>query len=342
LEGKIKERNMSTTAEERQRKAETPESPSHAPARTTTKVLLAFAAVYLVWGSTYLAIRIGVESFPPLILAGLRHLTVGLFLYPILRRTTGIKPTPGNWRTAVVTGALLLFVGNGGVSWAEQTVPSGIAALLVATVSLWLVIVDWLRPGGVRPVSRVIMGLVMGFAGMVLLVGPAHLGGAERVDPRGAAVLVIASLAWACGSLYSKHGGMPSSAMLGVAMQSSAGGLILLIVALFTGEFRGLHLAAISVRSWVALGYLIVFGSGIGFSAYIYILQKSTAARVATYAFVNPVVALFLGWLIADESITLRTVIAAAVILTAVILVITAPHRKPTPVTAPVPAPGEA
>jgi drug/metabolite transporter (DMT)-like permease len=342
LEGKIKERNMSTTAEERQRKAETPESPSHAPARTTTKVLLAFAAVYLVWGSTYLAIRIGVESFPPLILAGLRHLTVGLFLYPILRRTTGIKPTPGNWRTAVVTGALLLFVGNGGVSWAEQTVPSGIAALLVATVSLWLVIVDWLRPGGVRPVPRVIMGLVMGFAGMVLLVGPAHLGGAERVDPRGAAVLVIASLAWACGSLYSKHGGMPSSAMLGVAMQSSAGGLILLIVALFTGEFRGLHLAAISVRSWVALGYLIVFGSGIGFSAYIYILQKSTAARVATYAFVNPVVALFLGWLIADESITLRTVIAAAVILTAVILVITAPHRKPTPVTAPVPAPGEA
>jgi drug/metabolite transporter (DMT)-like permease len=333
---------MSTTAEERQRKAETPESPSHAPARTTTKVLLAFAAVYLVWGSTYLAIRIGVESFPPLILAGLRHLTVGLFLYPILRRTTGIKPTPGNWRTAVVTGALLLFVGNGGVSWAEQTVPSGIAALLVATVSLWLVIVDWLRPGGVRPVPRVIMGLVMGFAGMVLLGGPAHLGGAERVDPRGAAVLVIASLAWACGSLYSKHGGMPSSAMLAVAMQSLAGGAILLLVALFTGEFRGLHLAAISVRSWVALGYLIVFGSGIGFSAYIYILQKSTAARVATYAFVNPVVALFLGWLIAGESITLRTVIAAAVILTAVILVITAPHRKPAPVTAPVPAPGEA
>jgi drug/metabolite transporter (DMT)-like permease len=242
----------------------------------------------------------------------------------------------------VVTGALLLFVGNGGVCWAEQTVPSGIAALLVATVSLWLVIVDWLRPGGVRPVPRVAVGLVMGFAGLALLVGPAHLGGSERVDPRGAAVLVIASLAWACGSLYSKHGGMPSSAILGVAMQGFAGGVILLIVALFAGEFRELHLGAISLRSWLALGYLIVFGSGIGFSAYLYILQKSTAARVATYAFVNPVVALFLGWLIAGESITLRTVIAAAVILTAVILVITAPHRKPVPVTAPVPAPGEA
>jgi drug/metabolite transporter (DMT)-like permease len=339
---KVKERKMSVIAAKSQNAAGTSPPLSHTPARTTTLVLVAFAAVYLVWGSTYLAIRIGVESFPPLVLAGIRHLTVGLFLFPILRRMTGIKPTPANWRTAVVTGALLLFVGNGGVSWAELTVPSGIAALLVATVSLWLVIVDWLRPGGVRPVPRVVMGLVMGFAGLALLVGPAHLGGSERVDPRGAAVLVIASFAWACGSLYSKHGGMPSSAMLGVAMQSFAGGVILLIVAFFAGEFRGLHLGAISLRSWLALGYLIVFGSGIGFSAYLYILQKSTAARVATYAFVNPVVALFLGWLIAGESITLRTVSAAAVILTAVILVITAPHRKPARVTTPVPAPGEA
>jgi len=314
----------------------------HTPARTTTLVLLAFAAVYVVWGSTYLAIRIGVESFPPLILAGLRHITVGLFLYPIVRRKTGIRPTAANWRAAIVTGALLLFIGNGGLSWAEQTVPSGIASLLVASVSLWLVIVDWLRPGGVKPVPRVVMGLLMGFAGLALLVGPAHLGGSERVDPRGAAVLVFASLAWACGSLYSKHGGMPSSAMLGVAMQSFAGGAILLIAGLFAGEFRGLHLGAISLRSWLALAYLMAFGSGIGFSAYIYILQKSTAARVATYAFVNPVVALFLGWLIAGETITLRTVIAAAVILTAVILVITAPHRTPAAVTDPVPAPGEA
>ena len=313
----------------------------HTPARTTTLVLLAFAAVYVVWGSTYLAIRIGVESFPPLILAGLRHITVGLFLYPIVRRKTGIRPTAANWRAAIVTGALLLFIGNGGLSWAEQTVPSGIASLLVASVSLWLVIVDWLRPGGVKPVPRVVMGLLMGFAGLALLVGPAHLGGSERVDPRGAAVLVFASLAWACGSLYSKHGGMPSSAMLGVAMQSFAGGAILLIAGLFAGEFRGLHLGAISLRSWLALAYLMAFGSGIGFSAYIYILQKSTAARVATYAFVNPVVALFLGWLIAGETITLRTVIAAAVILTAVILVITAPHRTPAAVTDPVPAPGE-
>src|SRR5439155_261139 len=155
------------------------------PARVTSLVLVAFGAVYLVWGSTYLAIRIGVESFPPLLLAGFRHLPVGLLLYPILRRTTGIKPTAANWRAAVVTGALLQFAGNGGVSWAEQTVPSGITALLVATVSLWLVIVDWLRPGGLKPVPRVVIGLLMGFAGMALLVGPARLGGPEHCGPRG-------------------------------------------------------------------------------------------------------------------------------------------------------------
>jgi drug/metabolite transporter (DMT)-like permease len=308
----------------------------------TTLLLAAFAAVYLIWGSTYLAIRIGVESFPPLMLAGLRHFTVGMLLYPVLRWKSGVRPTGTNWRTAAVTGFLLLFVGNGGVSWAEQTVPSGITALLVATVSLWLVIVDWLRPGGMKPVPKVVLGLFLGFGGMVLLVGPAHLGNSWRVDPRGAAVLIIASFAWACGSIYSKHGGMPSSAMLGVAMQSLGGGLVLLLVGYLTGEFRHFHFAAVAARSWVALAYLIVFGSGIGFTAYLYILHRSTAARVATYAFVNPVVALFLGWFIAGETISLRTVISAIVILTAVILVITAPHRAPTRVQDPVPMPGEA
>jgi drug/metabolite transporter (DMT)-like permease len=340
--GQAKERKMSTAKLDMRKSSGSSATLPPPLARTATLVLVAFAAVYVVWGSTYLAIRIGIESFPPLILAGLRHLTAGVFLYPLMRRKTGIKPSGANWRTAIVAGALLLFLGNGGVSWAEQTVPSGVTALLVATVSLWLVIVDWLRPGGVRPAPRVVMGLLMGFGGLALLVGPAQLGGSERVNPLGAAVLVIASLAWACGSLYSKHGAMPSSPMLGVAMQSLAGGVILLIAGLLAGEFRGLHLGAISLRSWLALGYLIVFGSGIGFGAYLYILHKSTAARVATYAFVNPVVALFLGWLIVGETITLRTILAAAVILTAVILVITAPHRAPARVATTVPAPGEA
>ena len=314
---------------------------SHSSTGSRTLLLSAFAAVYVIWGSTYLAIRIGVETVPPLMLAGLRHFTVGILLYPLLRWKTGVRPTAAHWKAAAVTGCLLLFVGNGGVSWAEQVVPSGITAVMVTMVSFWLVIVDWLRPGGHRPVPKVLFGLVLGFAGVALLAGPAHLGGSERVDLRGVAVLVVACFAWACGSIYSKHGSMPSSALLGVAMQSLAGGVVLLFAGLVSGELHRFHFAAVSWRSWVALAYLIVFGSGIGFTSYLYILKKSTAARVATYALVNPVVALFLGWLIADEVISLRTVVAAVIILTAVVLVITAPHRPQERVQEPVPSPGE-
>jgi drug/metabolite transporter (DMT)-like permease len=299
-------------------------------ARTSTLVIIAFGLVYVVWGSTYLAIRVGIESFPPLLLAGSRHLLTGLILYPILRRKTGVRPTASHWRMSFITGFLLLFIGNGGVCLAERTVPSGVTALLVATVSLWMVLVDWLRPGGTRPGPRVVAGLLLGFGGLALLVGPKDLGGSARVDPLGVGILVIASLAWATGSVYSKHaGGLSGSPLLGVAMQSLAGGVCLWIAGIVRGELGALHLGAISGRSWVALGYLIVFGSGVGFTAYIYILKKSTATRVATYAFVNPVVALFLGWLLVGESINVRTMIAAAVILTAVLLVITAPHGEP-------------
>jgi drug/metabolite transporter (DMT)-like permease len=298
--------------------------------RSTTPVIIAFGLVYLVWGSTYLAIRVGIESFPPLLLAGSRHLLTGLILYPILRWKTGVTPTPAHWRMSFVTGFLLLGVGNGGVCLAERTVPSGVTALLVATVSLWMVLVDWLRPEGTRPGARVAAGLLLGFAGLALLVGPKSVGGTSRVDPLGVGLLVIASLAWASGSVYSKHsGGLSGSPLMGAAMQSLAGGVSLWIAGALSGELSSLHLGAVSARSWAALAYLVVFGSMVGFTAYIYILKKSTATRVATYAFVNPVVALFLGWLLIGESINLRTVIAAAVILTAVLLVITARHPAP-------------
>jgi len=320
--------------------AGTPIASSATP--SSTLIILAFAAIYLIWGSTYLGIRIGIESFPPLLLAGVRHFLTGLILYPILRWKTGLQPTLAHWRTAAITGVLLLFIGNGGVCVAEGTVPSGVAALLVATVSLWIVLIDWLRPGGTRPLPRVVAGIVLGFAGLALLVGPAQLGGSGRIDPRGSAILVVASLAWALGSLYSKHGSLPSSPFLGVAMQSLTGGIALCVAGFFTGEFNAFHLSAISLRSWLALGYLTVFGSGLGFTAYIYLLKNTAAARVGTYALVNPVVALFLGWLFVGESITLRTVIAAAVILTAVLLVITAPHRGPEPAKLTLPESGEA
>ena len=293
----------------------------------TGLVLLSFLTVYLLWGGTFFAMRIGVGAFPPLILAGIRHLSVGLVLYPLLRWKTGIRPTAEHWRTAAITGGLLLFVGNGGVCWAEQTVPSGVAALLVATVTLWMVIVDWVRPGGHKPSGRILFGIVLGFVGMVVLIGPARLGLSGRVDPVGAGVLIVASLAWACGSLYSKHGALPSSPMLGVAMQGLCGGAALWIVALLNGEVARFHPAAAPIKAWLAVGYLFLFGSCIGFTAYLYILKKSTAARVGTYAFVNPIVALIIGWLLGGEALTQRTLLAAAVILTAVVLVITAPHR---------------
>jgi len=289
-------------------------------------VPLAFAAVYILWGSTYIGIRIAIESFPPLAMAAIRHSMVGLILYPILRIKTGIKPTAAHWWTAAVTGVSLLCVSNGGLSWAEQKVPSGIAALLVATISLWLVILDWLRPRGTRPGPLVFVGLVLGFAGMALLVGPAKLGGAGRIDLVGTGVLVIASFVWACASLYSKQRVMPASPLLVVAMQSLAGAAALWVAAIVSGEVRAVHFAAISGRSWMALIYLIVFGSGMGFTAYLYVLKHSTASKVATYAFVNPVVALFLGWILVGETITTRTALAAVVILTAVVLVISAPR----------------
>lgn len=307
-----------------------------------TLLLISFAAVYLLWGCTFYAIRVGVESFPPFLLSGLRHLSVGLIFYPTFRRVTREKPTLAQWRTACITGSLLLTVGNGTVSWAEQTVPSGIAALLVATVSLWMVLVDWLRPGGHRPALRIIAGLLLGFAGMALLIGPEHLGNSERIDPVGACALIGASLAWASGSIYSRHHPLPKSPLLGVGMQTLCGGSMLCLAAVASGQTRHFHFSGVTLRSWLGLVYLIVFGSALGFSAYVYILKHTSAARVATYAFVNPLVALFLGWFLAAEPLSLRTLLASGVILTAVLLVITAPHKNITEAEEAIPAPGEA
>jgi drug/metabolite transporter (DMT)-like permease len=315
-------------------------TPAHAPARPGL-VWLSFAAVYVLWGSTYFFIRIGVETIPPFMLAGLRHLIFGLALFPIVRRLTREKPTAAQWRTTIVTGLLLLLFGNGLVSWAETRVPSGIAALLVATVSLWMVILDWLRPGGSRPVPRVLVGIILGFGGIALLVGPVQLGGTDRVDPAGAFALLFASFAWASGSIYSRHRPTPRAPLLGATMQSVSAAAGLSLVALLTGEIHNFHFAQVSTRSWLAVLYLVIFGSALGFSAYVYILRHSTASRVATYAFVNPVVALFLGAFFGQESVSLRTLVASATILAAVLLVITAPHKPAMPAEEGVPLPSE-
>lgn len=286
-------------------------------------VVAAFSAIYLIWGSTYLAIRFAIETLPPFFMAGTRFVIAGAVLYGFARLRGASPPARFHWGTAAVVGGLLLLGGNGGVSWAEQLVPSGLAALLIATVPLWMVVLDWVWHGGVRPGGRVAVGLLSGFAGVALLVSPGELAGGSHVDPVGAAVLMLAALSWAAGSLYSRRARLPDSPLLGTAMEMFAGGVLLLMAGLVTGEWARLEIDEVSLRSVLSVGYLIVFGSLIGFTAYIWLLKVTTPARVSTYAYVNPVVAVFLGWALASEPLTFRTLLAAAVIVTAVVLITT-------------------
>jgi drug/metabolite transporter (DMT)-like permease len=286
------------------------------------RLITAFAAVYLVWGSTYLAIRFAVETLPPLLMAGVRFVIAGviLLLWSRLRERSG-WPSKRDWLTGLVSGALLLLGGNGGVVWAEQRVPSGMAALLVAVVPLWVVLLGWMRPGGRRPAALVFVGLGLGLVGLGLLVGPDLFHGGGGIDLAGAAVLMVASLSWAIGSLYIQHAPRPSSANHGSGAQMLAGGLCLLAVGVLMGEVAQLDLAHTTTRSWLGLAYLTTFGSLIGFTAYLYLLAHTTAAKAATYAYVNPVVAVLLGWAFANEPVTWRTLLAAAVILAGVAII---------------------
>ena len=287
--------------------------------RLDFKVAAAFAAIYLLWGSTYLAIRFAIETTPPLLMAGARFLIAGTVLYAWVRARGAPRPTWQHWIAASTVGGLLLLCGNGSVVWAEQDVPSGIAALLVATVPLWMVLFDWLRPGGTRPGGTVIAGIALGFGGLVLLVQPGSFGG-RAVDPIGAATLTAGSIAWAAGSIYSTRARLPAP-LVATAMEMLAGGALLIIVGAIGGEFAGFDPRAVSPRSAGALLYLVVFGSLIGFSAYIWLLGVVSPSRVSTHAYVNPIVAVMLGWALAGEPLTARTILAAMVIIGAVVLI---------------------
>ena len=288
-----------------------------------SKVVMAFAAVYVVWGSTYLAIRFGVATIPPFMMAGMRFLCAGLLLYGWARVRGAPRPSLKEWRSAAVVGILLLFIANGGVTWAEQRVPSGIAALLAATVPLWIAVLDWALHGAARPRPVVIAGLLVGLAGVLLLVGPDQVLGQNRLDMTGIGVLLVAAVSWAAGSLYSRGAVLPSSPLLATSMEMLSGAAALFLGAALTGEFRTFDPAAVTARSWFAVGYLSLFGSIIGFSAYVWLLRVAHASRVATYAYVNPVIAIVLGWSLAGEAFTPQMLLAAAVIVLAVVLIIT-------------------
>jgi drug/metabolite transporter (DMT)-like permease len=281
------------------------------------KVVAALAAVYLIWGSTYLAIRFAVETIPPFLMAGTRFLVAGAVLYG-WRRAVGVpKPTATQWRAATVVGALMLLGGNGGVVWAEQWVESGTTALIVASVPLWMVLLDWLRPGGRAPRVVVWVGILLGLAGVTLLLGEPDTG--ERYLA-GWVVLILASISWAAGSLYSRTASLPGP-LLATGMQMLAGGVLLVLAGLVAGEATGLDPDRFSTRSILSLLYLIGFGALIGYSAYVWLLRVTTPALASTYAYVNPVVAVFLGWLLANERLTPRIALASVVIVGAVALI---------------------
>jgi len=287
-----------------------------APSRTL--VVLAFLAIYVLWGSTYLAIRVGVETLPPLGMAATRFLVAGVLLGAwTLLQGKFERATLVHWRSATIVGALLLFGGNGCVVLAETRVESGVAALVIATTPLWMISIHALAPGGTRPRPVEIAGLALGFAGVWVLVDP---GVGWAVDPLGTVLLVIATISWASGSLYSRSAPLPRSPLQGAAMEMLAGGAVLLVASLVRGEWASVEPARFSLASIASLAYLVVFGSLVGFSAYIWLLRVTTPAKVATYAYVNPVVAVALGWAVLSEPITTDTLVATALIVAAVVL----------------------
>lgn len=293
----------------------------------------ALGAVYFFWGTTYLAIRVGVRTMPPFLMASVRFLIAGALLYAIAIRTgdrEGDRPKREHWRSAAIIGGALLLGGNGLVSWAEQSVASGMAALIIATVPFWLVLLGKLVLRD-RVSIREWLGIAAGLAGLVFLVNPA---GGARVDPLGAVLLVVACISWASGSLYARSAPLPSRPLVGTAMEMLCGGVALGVVGVLAGELGRVDLAAISLESLLGLGWLIVFGSLVGFSAYVWLLRVTRTSLVGTYAYVNPIVAVLLGWAILGEPITLRTLVAGAVIVVAVALIVSARAPKEEPVAA--------
>jgi drug/metabolite transporter (DMT)-like permease len=299
-----------------------------------SKVWIAMLAIYLIWGSTYLAIRFAVQTIPPFFMAGTRFLVSGLILY-IWRRLAGDPPpTPRQWRSAIIVGLLLLLGGNGTLGWAEQHVASGVAALIIASIPLWIALIDGVRPHGVRPDWKIILGLLIGFGGIITLVlSSGSQGSAEGMTFIGVSALLLAAFLWSLGSIYARDADMPQSSLLSTGIQMLGGAAGLFVAGTISGEWSSLHLAAISGRSLLGLAYLIVAGSLLGFTSYSWLLRNAPVSLVSTYAYVNPVVAIFLGAWLADEVINLPIIISALVIIASVVVINTSRrtrvHQKP-------------
>ncbi len=294
------------------------------PRSSRAGIILAFAAIYILWGSTYLGIRYAIETLPPFLMAGTRFFIAGAILFTWAKLHGDRVGSLAQWRRAFVIGALLLLAGNGGVTWAEKYIASGLAALLIATEPLWVVVLNWMLAHR-RPNARVLFGVLTGLAGVALLFGGGLNNGrhVSALSLAGAIVVLLAGFAWASGSVYAARRPIQASTSMASGMQMIAGGSLLLLLGLVMGDFKRLNLGAASWVSLGAFGYLLVFGSLVAFTAYSWLLRHVTTARAATYAYVNPVVAVLLGWLFAHEPLTLRMLVAAAVIVGSVVLITT-------------------
>ncbi|PYK74791.1 MAG: EamA family transporter [Verrucomicrobia bacterium] len=295
-----------------------------------TRVIVAFAALYLIWGSTFLGIRFAIETIPPFLMAGARFVAAGLIMY-VIAWSQGIgKSTWANWRTSFIIGACLLLAGNGGVTISEQHIDSGLAALIVAIVPIYIVLLGWVTGMAPKPSPIVWLALIGGFVGVGILFGPAlHFSSNDARHPAvGISILLVSSFIWSAGSLYSRTAKHAASPFLTAAQQMLCGGALLLLAGIVTRELPRFHPGSISILSLASFVYLVIIGAVVGYTAYIWLLRHCEPAKVATYAYVNPIVAVLLGAVFAGETLTMRTLIAASLIIGSVALVITAQQLR--------------
>lgn len=287
-----------------------------------SRIALGFAIIYLVWGSTYLAMRVAVETLPPFLMAGTRFLLAGGLLMGWMRWRGARLPTSGQWKNAWITGSMLFLGGNGLVVWAEKVIPSGLAALIVATIPLWMALFEWIRPSGNRPDLRTWAGILVGFAGIALLFQRSPSTPANSGLPLPQLIgVVIASALWAGGSMLARTREKPASIWMWTAAQMVSGGAMLLIAAAALGEFPTAQWSQMSTRSVGAFFYLLVFGSWVGFGTFVWLMQVSSPTKVSTYAYVNPVVAILLGWAFAGETVSMQTLLSSGITLAGVVLI---------------------
>lgn len=290
--------------------------------------------LYLVWGSTYLAIAVAVDTIPPFVMAGARFFLAGVLLLgwmAIRQGRDALRLTGREWRDSAIVGALLLGGGMGMVAWGEQTVPSGITALVVSLMPVWVALIGGIALGERLP-RMAVAGIVLGFLGVAILVGPTALGETGALDPAGLGAILVAPIAWSIGSLFSSHRAtLPRDPLVGTGAQMLTGGMVLFGMAVLTGEPGRVDLAGVSGPSWLAFGYLLVIGSLLAFTVFGWMLRVAPLPLVTTYAYVNPIVAVVLGVLILQETLDPRTIVAGVVIVVGVALIVTARGRMRAP-----------